>query len=191
MHATIRRYEGVDQRRAAELTSKVNGMLVPKLNELLGFQGHYLIDAGNGVFSSLGLSTRPSKARSRRASSPHGSATRSSSHGCLTTRRSQAARWSPTAAASPAHSLTPRHSREGSACRALTLSARCYVSEDMRTSDEDRESDACPNCGARVESTISGPGEQLREATKRRCPTCGKVLVREVGGEWRIEETPR
>ena len=63
MHATIRRYEGVDQRRAAELTSKVNGMLVPKLNELLGFQGHYLIDAGNGVFSSLGLFETPEQGK--------------------------------------------------------------------------------------------------------------------------------
>ena len=31
MHATIRRYEGVDQNRSAELTSKVNETLVPKL----------------------------------------------------------------------------------------------------------------------------------------------------------------
>ena len=63
MHATIRRYEGVDQRRAAELTSKVNGMLVPKLNELPGFQGYYLIDAGNSVFSSLGLFDTPEQGK--------------------------------------------------------------------------------------------------------------------------------
>ena len=31
MHATIRRYEGVDQNRTAELTGKVNETLVPKL----------------------------------------------------------------------------------------------------------------------------------------------------------------
>jgi ribosomal protein S27E len=60
----------------------------------------------------------------------------------------------------------------------------------MGTSAEDnRDSDACPNCGTRVESTISGPDEPLREATKRRCPTCGTVLVREVGGQWMIDET--
>ena len=48
MHATIRRYEGVDQNRTVELTTKVNETLVPKLNKLPGFKGYYLIDAGNG-----------------------------------------------------------------------------------------------------------------------------------------------
>ena len=55
MHATIRRYEGVDQNRALELTGKVNETLVPTLSKLPGFAGYYLIEAGNGVFSSLGL----------------------------------------------------------------------------------------------------------------------------------------
>jgi hypothetical protein len=59
MHATIRRYDGVDQNRTPELTSKVNETLVPKLNKLPGFKGYYLIDAGNGVFSSLGLFETP------------------------------------------------------------------------------------------------------------------------------------
>ena len=54
MHAVIRRYEGVDQNRTTELTSKVNETLMPKLNKLPGFKGYYLIDAGNGVFTSLG-----------------------------------------------------------------------------------------------------------------------------------------
>ena len=55
MHATIRRYEGVDQNRTVELTRKVNETLVPQLSKLQGFKGYYLIEAGNGVFSSLGL----------------------------------------------------------------------------------------------------------------------------------------
>jgi hypothetical protein len=55
MHATIRRYDGVDQNRTDELASKVNETLVPKLSKLPGFAGYYLIDAGSGVFSSLGL----------------------------------------------------------------------------------------------------------------------------------------
>jgi hypothetical protein len=59
MHATIRRYDGVDQNRTTELTSKVNETLVPKLNKLPGFKGYYLIDAGDGVFSSLGLFETP------------------------------------------------------------------------------------------------------------------------------------
>ena len=55
MFATIRRYEGVDQKRTSELTSKVNETLVPKINKLPGFAGYYLIEAENCVFSSLGL----------------------------------------------------------------------------------------------------------------------------------------
>ena len=55
MHATIRRYDGVDQKRTAELTTKVNQNLVPKLSELPGFAGYYLVDAGNGIFTSVGL----------------------------------------------------------------------------------------------------------------------------------------
>ena len=55
MFATIRRYEGVDQNRTTELTSKVNETLVPMLSKLPGFAGYYLIEADNGVFSSLGL----------------------------------------------------------------------------------------------------------------------------------------
>jgi hypothetical protein len=59
MFAIIRRYDGVDQNRSAELTGKVNDMLVPKLEELSGFAGYYLIEAGNGVFSSLSLFETP------------------------------------------------------------------------------------------------------------------------------------
>jgi hypothetical protein len=55
MHATIRRYDGVNENRVAELTRKVNETLVPKLKELPGFGGYWLIDAGNGIFSSLSL----------------------------------------------------------------------------------------------------------------------------------------
>jgi hypothetical protein len=55
MFATIRRYEGVDAARTTEITGKVNDTLVPQLRELPGFAGYYLIEAGNGVMSSLGL----------------------------------------------------------------------------------------------------------------------------------------
>jgi hypothetical protein len=55
MHATIRRYDGVDQARTDELTRRIDESLVPKLSELKGFKGYYLIEAGNGVMSSLGL----------------------------------------------------------------------------------------------------------------------------------------
>ena len=59
MHATIRRYDGVDQNRSTELTRKADETLVPKLNKLPGFLGYYLIDAGNGVFTSLSLFETP------------------------------------------------------------------------------------------------------------------------------------
>jgi hypothetical protein len=55
MFATIRRYDGVDQNRIVELTTKVNETLVPKLSKLDGFKGYYMIEAGNGVVSSLGI----------------------------------------------------------------------------------------------------------------------------------------
>jgi hypothetical protein len=55
MHATIRRYEGVDPNRTDELTKKVGESLAPKLSKLPGFAGYYLIEAGNGVMSSIGL----------------------------------------------------------------------------------------------------------------------------------------
>jgi hypothetical protein len=55
MHATIRRYDGVDQTRTEELTRRIDESLLPKLSRLDGFRGYYLIEAGNGVMSSLGL----------------------------------------------------------------------------------------------------------------------------------------
>ena len=63
MHATIRRYDGVDQARTAEVTRKVNESLVPKLSTLPGFAGFYLIEAGDGVFSSLGLFETPEQGK--------------------------------------------------------------------------------------------------------------------------------
>ena len=62
--------------RSAELTRKVNETLVPKLEKLSGFAGYCLIEADNGVFSSLSLFETLSRARSRRSSSPAGFATK-------------------------------------------------------------------------------------------------------------------
>jgi hypothetical protein len=55
MHATIRRYEGVDAARTSEIVGGVNETLVPRLRELPGFSGYYLVEAGNGVLSSVSL----------------------------------------------------------------------------------------------------------------------------------------
>jgi hypothetical protein len=55
MYATIGRYEGVDASRTDELSRKVAEGLLPRLNELPGFGGYYLIEAGNGVMTSVSL----------------------------------------------------------------------------------------------------------------------------------------
>jgi hypothetical protein len=55
MHATVRRYEGVDKTRTAELTKKVDETLVPSLSKLPGFSGYFLIKAENDVMTSIGL----------------------------------------------------------------------------------------------------------------------------------------
>ena len=53
MYGTIRRYEGVDKARTDELTRKVGESLLPRLSETEGFRGYYLIEAGDGVMSSV------------------------------------------------------------------------------------------------------------------------------------------
>jgi hypothetical protein len=53
MHATIRRYEGIDQAHIDELTKKVGETLIPRLSKVEGFRGYYLIEAGDGVMSSV------------------------------------------------------------------------------------------------------------------------------------------
>ena len=55
MHATVRRYEGVDQSRTDELTKKVDETLLPRLSKLPGFEGYYVIETGDGVMSSIGF----------------------------------------------------------------------------------------------------------------------------------------
>jgi hypothetical protein len=55
MYATIRRYESVDQSRTSELVKKADETLVPRLSKLPGFSGYHLIEAGNGVVSSVGF----------------------------------------------------------------------------------------------------------------------------------------
>ena len=55
MFATIRRYEAIDNARTDELVKKADETLVPSLSELPGFNGYFLIEAGNGVMSSIGF----------------------------------------------------------------------------------------------------------------------------------------
>ena len=53
MYGTIRRYEGVDHARTDELTRKIGESLLPRLNETDGFRGYFLIEAGDGIMSSV------------------------------------------------------------------------------------------------------------------------------------------
>ena len=55
MHATIRRYEGIDNAHTDELTKKVGESYLPRVSKLDGFRGYYLIEAGDGVMSSIGF----------------------------------------------------------------------------------------------------------------------------------------
>jgi hypothetical protein len=53
MHVTIRRYESIDQSRKSELIKKLDENLLPTLSELPGFNGYSVIDAGDGVMTSV------------------------------------------------------------------------------------------------------------------------------------------
>ncbi|MHB8468707.1 MAG: hypothetical protein ACYDCH_02975 [Gaiellaceae bacterium] len=55
MYATVRRYEGIDKVRSEEITRKAEQSLMPSIRELPGFAGYFLIDAGEGVLTSVGL----------------------------------------------------------------------------------------------------------------------------------------
>jgi hypothetical protein len=55
MYGTIRRYDAVDQDRTSEIVKKVNETLVPRLHTLPGFMGYHLIEAGDGVVTSIGF----------------------------------------------------------------------------------------------------------------------------------------
>ena len=53
MHATIRRYESIDQSRKSEVLKNVDENLLPALKNLPGFSGYSVIDAGDGVMTSV------------------------------------------------------------------------------------------------------------------------------------------
>ena len=62
MYATYRRYEGIDPSRIEELTRKVNDGLIPRLSKLPGFNGYFLMEAGDGVVRSTSLFDTSSQA---------------------------------------------------------------------------------------------------------------------------------
>jgi hypothetical protein len=53
MHAIVQRYEGIDAKHTDELKRKVGESLTPRLRKLDGFGGYFLIEADNGVWSSV------------------------------------------------------------------------------------------------------------------------------------------
>jgi hypothetical protein len=55
LHATVKRYEGVDQNKTDDLKRKINETLIPRMSRLSGFGGYYVIESENGVFTSVGL----------------------------------------------------------------------------------------------------------------------------------------
>ena len=55
MHATIRRYESIDQSRKDEVLKNVDENLLPALRDLPGFNGYSVIDAGDGILTSVGF----------------------------------------------------------------------------------------------------------------------------------------
>jgi hypothetical protein len=55
MYATIRRFEGIDESRTAEITRTANEKLIPRLSELSGFNGYFLFEPANGVLTSISL----------------------------------------------------------------------------------------------------------------------------------------
>ena len=55
MNCSIRRYESIDQSRKSELVKKIDQSHVPTLSELPGFHGYSMIDAVDGVMTSVGF----------------------------------------------------------------------------------------------------------------------------------------
>jgi len=55
MYATLRRYEGIDKDRVDEVTKKFGERLGPRMSKLPGFGGYFLIEAGEGVMTSINL----------------------------------------------------------------------------------------------------------------------------------------
>lgn len=55
MYATVRRYEGIDKVRSDEITRKLTQSFLPTISKLPGFSGYFVIDAGDGVLTSIGL----------------------------------------------------------------------------------------------------------------------------------------
>ena len=56
MHASVRRYEGIDKVRSEDVTRKVGQSPVLGLRKVPGFSGCYVFDDGEGILTSIGQS---------------------------------------------------------------------------------------------------------------------------------------
>ena len=90
MHATIRRYESIDQSRKSEVLKQVDETLLPKLSDLPGFHGYSLIDAGDGVMTSVSFFDTAAQADESTRVAAAGCASTSSRPRSRTRRRSRA-----------------------------------------------------------------------------------------------------
>ena len=92
MHAIVRRYEGIDTKRTDELTRKVGESLTPRLKKLDGFNGYFLIEADNGVMSTVNFFDTSAHADESTRVWPSGYARRSSTRLCRIRPRSRVER---------------------------------------------------------------------------------------------------
>ena len=53
MHTVIRRYEGVED--TAEVARRAVNEFGPQLRERPGFQGYYVVDAGDGILATISV----------------------------------------------------------------------------------------------------------------------------------------
>jgi len=51
MHTVIRRYEGIED--AAEVTRRAVEEFAPRISDRPGFQGYWIVDAGEGVIATI------------------------------------------------------------------------------------------------------------------------------------------
>lgn len=55
MHASIRRYEGLDPGSVNEIVKRAGEGFVPIVSGGAGFVGYYIIDAGDGVLATISV----------------------------------------------------------------------------------------------------------------------------------------
>ncbi len=55
MYASIRRYEGIDESRMDEMIRSVKEGFIPRVSELAGFQGYYVVTPGKGVLATVSV----------------------------------------------------------------------------------------------------------------------------------------